>query len=89
MDEQPKIPVTFTCREQYRKRTYYAAGLYLSLGRGPGIAHVAMRVGRKRWATTDDHAAAWLIDRGLPEDRAAQLVAAAIALRDAPDPAAG
>jgi hypothetical protein len=79
-----KLPVTFTHIERHGGKTYRAGGLYLSLGGGPGIGHVAMRVdpGGRRWATTDDAAAAWLIEHGLPPDRAAQLVASAIRVRD-------
>ena len=78
------IPVRFTHVERHGRKTYRAGGLYLSLGGGPGIGHVAMRVdpGGKKWATTDDAAAAWLVAQGLPIDRAAQLVAGAIQARD-------
>jgi hypothetical protein len=78
------IPVTFTCVERHGRKTYRAAGIYLSLGGGPGIGHVAMRVdpGGKKWATTDDAAALWLTEQGLPPDRATRLVAAAIQARD-------
>ena len=78
------IAVTFTHVDRYRRKTYRAGGLYLSLGGGPGIGHVAMRVdpGGKKWATTDDAAAAWLTEQGLPADRAARLVADAIRARD-------
>jgi hypothetical protein len=43
-----------------------------------------MRVdpGGKKWATTDDAAAAWLTEQGLPAIRAARLVADAIRARD-------
>jgi hypothetical protein len=82
--DDPKIPVTFTHIDRHDGKTYRAGGLYLSLGGGPGIGHVAMRVdpGGRKWATTDDAAAAWLIEHGLPPDRAAQLVACAIRVRD-------
>jgi hypothetical protein len=78
------IAVTFTHVDRYRRKTYRAGGLYLSLGGGPGIGHVAMRVdpGGMKWATTDDAAAAWLIEQGLPADRTARLVADAIRARD-------
>jgi hypothetical protein len=78
------IPVTFTCLMHWRRKVYRAGGLYLSLGGGPGIGHVAMRVdpGGKKWATTDDAAAAWLIEQGLPADRATRLVANAVRARD-------
>ena len=78
------IAVTFTHVDRYRRRTYRAGGIYLSLGGGPGIGHVAMRVdpGGKKWATTDDAAAAWLTEQGLPAIRAARLVADAIRARD-------
>ena len=78
------IAVTFTHVDRYRRKTYRAGGLYLSLGGGPGIGHVAMRVdpGGKKWATTDDAAAAWLTEQGLPAIRAARLVADAIRARD-------
>ena len=82
--EDGKIPVTFTHVERHGRKTYRAGGLHLSLGGGPGIGHVAMRIdpGGKRWATTDDDAAGWLVSHGLPPDRAAQLVAGAIQSRD-------
>ena len=78
------IAVTFTHVDRYRRKTYRAGGLYLSLGGGPGIGHVATRVdpGGKKWATTDDAAAAWLTEQGLPAIRAARLVADAIRARD-------
>jgi hypothetical protein len=38
--------------------------------------------GGRKWATTDDAAPAWLVEQGLPPDRAAQLVADAIRARD-------
>ncbi len=83
-DEEQKIPVTFTVVERYRRKTYRAAGIYLSLGGGPGFGHVAMSVQPSgvKWITTDDAAAAWLVLQGLPEARAARLVAAAIEVRD-------
>ena len=82
--EDPKIPVTFTHVEEYGDKTYRAGGLYLSLGGGPGIGHVGMRVdpGGRKWATTDDAAADWLVAQGLPPDCAAYLVACAIQTRD-------
>src|SRR5262249_49488742 len=50
------IPITFTHVDRYRRRTYHAGGIHLSLGGGPGIGHVAMRVDPDgtKWATTDD-----------------------------------
>jgi hypothetical protein len=83
-DNEKTIPVTFTCVGRHGGKTYRAGGMYLSLGGGPGIGHVAMRVdpGGKKWATTDDAAAAWLTEQGLPADRAARLVADAIQARD-------
>jgi hypothetical protein len=82
--EDTPIPVTFTCLMRWRRKVYRAGGLYLSLGGGPGIGHVAMRgdPGGKKWATTDDAAAAWLVEQGLPPNRAALLVADAIRARD-------
>jgi hypothetical protein len=84
MPDEATIPVTFTHVDHYRRRTYRAGGIYLSLGGGPGIGNVAMRVDPdgKKWATTDDAAAAWLIEQGLAADRAARLVADAIRARD-------
>jgi hypothetical protein len=84
MPDDATIAVTFTHVDRYHHKTYRAGGLYLSLGGGPGIGHVAMRVdpGEKKWATTDDDAAAWLTGQGLPADRAARLVADAIRARD-------
>ena len=78
------IAVTFTHVDRYRHKTDRAGGLYRSLGGGPGIGQVAMRVdpGGKKWATTDDAAAAWLTEQGLPAIRAARLVADAIRARD-------
>ena len=82
--EDETIPVTFTHVERHGRKTYRAGGLYLNFGGGPGIGHVAMRVdpGGKRWATTDDAAAGWLVAQGLSPDRAAHLVADAIQARD-------
>jgi hypothetical protein len=82
--EDEKIPVTLTHVERHGRKTYRAGGLHLSLGGGPGIGHVAMRIdpGGQRWATTDDAAAGWLVAQGLPPDRAARLVADAIQSRD-------
>jgi hypothetical protein len=82
--EDPKIPVTLAHVERNGGKSYRAGGLYLSLGGGPGVGHVAMRVdpGGRRWATTDDSAEAWLVEQGLPPDRAAHLVADAIQARD-------
>jgi hypothetical protein len=82
--EDGKISVTFTHVERHGRKTYRAGGLHLSLGGGPGIGHVAMRIdpGGQRWATTDDAAAGWLVAQGLPPDRAARLVADAIHSRD-------
>jgi hypothetical protein len=36
----------------------------------------------KKWATTDDAAAAWLTQQGLPADRANRLIDDAIRTRD-------
>ncbi len=49
--EDEKIPVTFTHVERHGRKTYRAGGLHLSLGGGPGIGHVAMRIdpGGQRW----------------------------------------
>ncbi len=59
-DDQ-RIPVTFTHVEQDGDKTYRAGGLYLSLGGGPGIGHVAMR-SRSRRPEMGDHL---LCSRGL------------------------